>query len=398
MNLLRLAWKNISDSAVRSWVVVLCAALVAGFAIGATAVIRGAENSLQLALERLGADIMVIPAGSANQIEEALLVGKPATAWMPQSVVDEIAVLPEVTAVSPQLFLSTLRGASCCTVPEMFLIAYDPATDFTVRPWLESHLEGGLGLGEAVGGRYVFVPEGDEYISIYGYPIDLKGNLEATGTGLDQSMFFTFDTALEIARLSPVQAERELVIAPDSISTALVRVATDADPLEVALQIESTVPGVDAVASANLFRTQRDQIVGLLRSVVALLSIAWALSVALIGLVTSMATAERRREIGVLRAMGATRLTVLGALLTESAVLALSGGFAGIALAVFVVYLFRNLMIQLMNVPFLFPSPLSLLVMALAGLVLTLLSVASATLLPTLKIAYEEPGTAVKEW
>jgi putative ABC transport system permease protein len=398
MSLIRLALKNIGDSAFRSWVVFFCAALVAGFAISATLVMRGAEDSLRLVLERLGADIMVIPSGNETRVEHALLMGVPATVWMPKEVVSEIAALPNVAAVSPQLFLSTMRGASCCSVSDMFMIAYDPATDFTVRTWLERNLQGGLRLGEAIGGRYVFVPEGEDAIRVYGYPIDLKGNLEPTGSGLDQSMFFTFETALEIARLSPMRAERELVIAPDSISAALVKVEAGADPHQVAVQIEKTVPNVTAIESTHLFRTQRDQILGLLRSAAALLSIAWVLSIALIGLVTSMATTERRREIGVLRALGASRTTVLQSLLTEGAILALAGGAAGIALAAFTIFLFRDLIIRLMEVPFLFPTPLSLLVLALGGLALALISVTLATLFPTLRISHEEPGTTMKEW
>jgi len=396
--LIRLASKNIGDSAFRSWVVFLCAALVAAFAISATLVIRGAEISLRLVLDRLGADIMVIPSGNETRVEHALLMGVPVTVWMPRAVVTKIAVLPDVAAVSPQLYLSTMANASCCSVPQMFMIAYDPETDFTVRPWLERHLQGGLRLGEAVGGRYVFVPEGDKKIRVYGYGIDLKGNLEPTGSGLDQSMFFTFDTALEIARLSPMQAERALVIAPDSISAALVKVEANADPHQVAAQINRAIPGVTAIESTNLFRTQRDQVVGLLRSAVTLSGMAWGLSIALIGLVTSMATAERRREIGVLRALGATRTTVLQSLLAEGAILALAGGVVGITLAPVAIFLFKDLITRLMGTPFLFPTPLSLLGLALGGLALALVSVTVATLLPTLRISHEEPATAMKGW
>lgn len=398
MNLFRLALKNIGDSAFRSWVVAFCAALVAGFAVSATLAIRGAEDSLRLVLERLGADIMVIPADNQTRVEQALLMGVPVTVWMPDEVVPEIAALPGVTAVSPQLFLSTMRGASCCSVSDMFMIAYDPATDFAVRPWLERNLEDDLRLGEAIAGHYVFVPAGQDKILIYGYEIDLKGNLEPTGSGLDQSMFFTFETAHEISDLSPMQAESELVIAPDSISAALVRVEADADPHQVAEQIESTIPGVTAIESAHLFRTHRDQVHGLLRSAVTLSSLAWVLSIALIGLVTSMATAERRQEIGVLRALGATRTTVLKSLLAEGAILALTGGAAGISVAALAISLFRDLIIHLTEVPFLFPTLPSLLILALGGLALTLASVTLATLLPILRIAYEEPGTAMKEW
>jgi putative ABC transport system permease protein len=398
MGFLRLALRNIGDSPFRSWVVFFCAALVAGFALSATLVVRGAQSTLRLVLERLGADIMVVPAGAETRVEQALLMGVPATVWMPESVVARISAVPRVAAVSPQLFLSTMRGADCCSVPEMFMIAYDPATDFTVRPWLKRNLESGLRLGEAIGGCYVFVPEGRSTILVYGYEIALKGTLEPTGSGLDQSMFFTFETAREISRLSPARAERALSIEPHSVSAALVRVEEGSDPHAVAQQIERTIPLVEAIESTDLFRAQREQIVGLLQSIVGISIVAWLVSLGLIGLVTSMSTAERKREIAVLRALGATRATVLRALLTEGALLALAGGIVGGAAFASAVYLFRTLLVRWMGVPFLFPAPLPLLGLALGGLALALASVTLATFLPTWKVSRAEPGTAMKEW
>ena len=398
MGLLQLALKNIADSPFRSWVVCLSVALMTGFAIAARLVTGGAQESLRLVQERLGADIMVIPAGNQTQVEQALLMGVPVQVWMPRAVERQVAAIPGVAAVSPQLFLSTMRGASCCSVSDMFMIGFDPATDFTVRPWLEQNLEGKLQLGEAIGGRYVSIPEDRENILIYGYEIDLVGNLEPTGSGLDQSMFFTFDTALEIARLSPMQAEKELVIAPDSVSAVLVRVAEDADPASVAVEIERTIPGMTAIKSNSLFRTQRDQTLGLMRSAGTFLGIAWMMSIALIGLVTAMTTSERWREVAVLRALGATQATVLKSLLMEGGILALAGGAAAIAIAAFAVFLFRDLIVQLTGVPFLYPSPLSLLGLMLGVLALALISVILASLIPIWRIVRQEPGTAMKEW
>lgn len=398
MSLLQLALKNIADSPFRSWVVALSVALMTGFAITARLVTGGAQESLRLVQERLGADIMVIPSGNQTQVEQALLMGVPVQVWMPRAVERQVAAIPGVAAVSSQLFLSTMRGASCCSVSDMFMIGFDPATDFTVRPWLEQNLEGGLQLGEAIGGRYVTIPEGRENILIYGYEIDLVGNLAPTGSGLDQSMFFTFETALEIARLSPMQAEKELVIAPDSVSAVLVRVAEDADPALVAAEIERAISGMTAIKSNSLFRTQRDQTLGLMRSASAFLVIAWIMSIVLIGLVTSMTTSERWREVAVLRALGASQGMVLKSLLLEGVILVLAGGLAAISISAFAVFLFQDLIIQLTGVPFLYPSPLSLLGLMLGVLVLALMSAILAILFPVWRIVHMEPGTAMKEW
>jgi putative ABC transport system permease protein len=392
-----LAWKNANGNTFRSWTVVLCAALMAGFAVSTTIVIGGAQDSLQVAMDRLGADIIVVPAGAEHAMENAFLMGVPVVAWMPHSLVDRIAALPGVEAVSPQLFLSTLRGATCCSVPEMFLVAYDPQTDFTLKPWLEETLHEELRLGEAVGGAFVYVPADPGYILVYGYEVDLRGQLKPTGTGLDQSMFFTFETANEIARLSSVQAERELRIPEDDVSAVMVKVERGTDPHQVARQIQQALPQVTPVESTNLFHSQRVQILGLLQSLLVLLGVAWLLSVALIGMVFSIAVNERRQQIGVLRAVGFRRRFILQSLLAEGLILALGGGGAGIAFFILAVYLFRQLIMQLMGVPFLIPSLFSLFVLAAGALVLALASVTLGALIPTLRISLMDPAEAMRK-
>jgi putative ABC transport system permease protein len=397
MNLLRLAIRNVAGNSFRSWMVFFCAVLMAGFVISATLVIRGANDSMRLALERLGADIIVIPEGHEQRLESALLMGIPVHCWMPDTVPNQIAGIEGVEAVSPQLYLSTLRGASCCSVPEMFLIAYDPETDFTLKPWLEEHMEGGLQLGQAVGGSLVYVPVDPGYLLVYGYQLDLKGSLEPTGTGLDQSMFFTFDTAQEIARLSPDQAVKALDIPPRTISSALVRVGLDGDVSQVAGQIEAAIPGVTALETNQLFKGQREQIVSLLGSVVALLAITWLLAMALIAVVFSLAVNERRRQIGVMRALGARRTTVLQSLLLEAVLLALAGGATGVAVAVLAVSLFRPLIVGMMGVPFLIPGPLKLAGLGLGALALALAGVSLAALVPAVRISMQDAAISMRE-
>jgi len=397
MNLLRLTLRNIAGSSFRSWIVFFCAAMMAGFVVSATLVIGGAEDSLKLARERLGADIIVVPRGAETPLQDAILMGNPVHCWMPASNMTEIAAIPGVLTVSPQLYLATLVGASCCAVPEMFLIAYDPATDFTLRPWLEENLDGELVLGQAIGGAFVFLPAGQDSILAYGYEVDLRGNLEPTGTGLDRSMFFTFETAREIARLSYTQAVRPLEIPPDSISAVLVRVDAHADPHAIAQEIARRLPDVTPMESTNLFQTQRAQIRGLLRSVVALTAIIWVLAVALVAVLFSIAVNERRRQIGVMRALGATRLAVLRAILAEGVLLTLGGGTTGVVMAALAVYLFRPLIMSLMAAPFLFPALPGLLALVLQALGATLVSIILTALVPALRISLTDPAVAMRE-
>jgi putative ABC transport system permease protein len=397
MSALQLALKNISGNAFRNGVVFLCALLLAAFTLFTTVVMRGAETSLRLTIDRLGADIVVVPEGTESKIESALLMGIPARFWMPADNMARLASIEGVQVASPQLYLATLTGASCCSVSDMFMIAYDPASDFTVQPWLKGELRNGLRLGEVVGGSFISATEGDQNIKLYGYLVTLKENLEPTGTGLDQTMFLTFDTAYDIASKSSMQAESVLNIPPDSISAAMIKVKPGSDPHAVAIDILQKVPGVTPIESSNLFQSYRRQMTGLLKTILVILSVTWGLSVVLIGLVFSMAANERRKELGVLRALGATRRFVFQSLLAEASILALFGGATGLAVAGLAIFLFRNLIMVSLDIPFLLPSPVSLTLQIGAGLILALFSVNLAALLPAYKISRQDPAIAMRE-
>ena len=397
MNLTQLARKNIAGSAFRSWVVALCALLVAGFALGTTLILRGAESSLRLAIERLGADIVVVPEGTETKVESALLMGTTTRVWLPEEVVGKVGAVPGVAAVSPQIYLSTLVDAACCSVSDMFLIAYDPETDFTVEPWLIKTLGQGLKLGEVVGGTYVFVPEGEQNIQLYGYFVTLKANMEPTGTALDQSMFLTMETARDMARISETMAVEPLAIPEGEVSSVLVKLEPGQDPEAVALEIMHQVPGVTPIASPDLFRAYRQQMGSLRTTILAMMGLTLALSVAMIALVFTMAANERRRELGVLRAMGATRTFVFRSLVTEAGLLALAGGLAGIGLVVLVTYLFRNLIVVTLGLPILLPSPGTLLLEVAVGLALALVSITLAAMIPAYRISHMDPANAMRE-
>jgi putative ABC transport system permease protein len=397
MNLYHLARKNITGNAFRSWTVGLCALLVAAQALGILIILRGAQDSLRLAIERLGADIIVVPEGAEANVESALLMGNTTRVWMPANTLQKVATVPGVAAASPQIYLSTLVGASCCSVSGMFLVAYDPATDFTLGPWLKDTIGEGLQQGEVVGGSYVFVPEGEQNIQVYGYLVTLKANLEPTGTALDQSMFLTMDTAREIARISRTMALEPLEIPEDEISSIMVRVEPGVVREDVAVEIMHQVPGVTPIASSNLFQSYRQQMNSLRMSTVATIVVTMALSLVTLGLVFSMAANERRRELGMLRAMGATRAFVFWSLLTEAAILALVGSAAGIVLTLMVTYLFHNLLVHVLNVPFLLPSVRTLLLPVVAGLGLAMVSIAVAALVPAYRISQMDPADAMRE-
>jgi putative ABC transport system permease protein len=397
MNAARLIYRNVTRNGFRSGVVFCSALLLAALPFSVTFITEGGRASLQVVLGRLGADLLIVPEGAEIKVETALLMGKPAQAWMPLEKLAEIARLPGVAQVSPQLHLATLSGASCCSASEMFIVAYDPATDFTLRPWLDQQSGGALGPGEVLGGSQVMVPSERTNILVYGSPVRLKGNLARSDTGLDQTLFMTFQTAHEIAHMSATRAEQELVVPTNQISAILLKLQPGVAPRDVVARIGREVRGVTALQSPELFRGTRRELTGLLRVIFVVLALVWLLSVAVTGLIFSLAVHERRRELGVLRALGSPRSVVFRLLLAEAVVLALAGAASGIALCLAIVFCFREAIVFLLEMPFLFPPPALLAALISAGLLVALLSVVLAAFVPAWRISRMEPASAMRE-
>ena len=397
MRLIWFAFKNIRGSGFRSLAIFLAVMGVAGFLLATTLIIAGAQYSLNSGLKRLGADILVVPAGAETKVETALLMGKPTNIWMPQSNLQTVADIPGVASVSPQIYLNSLYGASCCAVSEMFMVVYDPATDFTVTPWLEKNLGRQLLKGEVVGGTYVFVPQNENYLKLYGYNLTLKGNINPTGTGIDQTLFMTMETAQAIAQSSLTTAVEPLKVDAGQIPTIMVKVSPGADVHAVAQQILLDTKGMVPIESPNLFGTFRTQMSGLLWGFFAITIIVWALAMVLIGLIFSTAANERKRDMAVLRAVGAPKNFIIKSLLTEAALLAVSGAIIGIAIASFGLYVFKDAIASSLKMPFLFPSIPSFLGLFSAGVAAAIITVVIAALIPAIRISRQELAIAMRE-
>jgi putative ABC transport system permease protein len=177
----------------------------------------------------------------------------------------------------------------------------------------------------------------------------------------------------------------------------LVKLKPSYNPYAVALAISDRYRDVDPIVSPDMFQTYRTQLNGLLSGVVVVIILTLIFSMLLIGLVFSMAANERRRELGVLRAMGATRAFVFQSLISEAGLLALNGGVAGVLLTSLVVVLFRKLIIAMLGIPFLLPDPSVLLLLVIGGLGWSLVSVMLAAMLPAYRISYQDPASAMRE-
>jgi putative ABC transport system permease protein len=323
-------------------------------------------------------------------------MGKSSDIFMPESKARELVNIAGVDAVSPQVFLKTLYGAPCCSASEMFLVAFDPVSDFTLRPWLDKQLDRELGRGEVIGGSYISADAAD-HLRLYGYQVTLVGNLEASGTGIDQSLFMTLETAQDIARSSLTTAESPLEVPSGEISTIMVKTSPKADPHLVALEIASKVKDVVPVESPSMFGAFRQQVAGLMQGFMYIEVFFLFLSSILAGIFFTIVINERRREVAVLRALGADRRFIFLSIISEAATLALSGALLGIAVASFATALFGGFITSSLGIPFLFPDLSSWLLLVGVGTALILTTVTLAAVIPAYRMSRQEPALAARE-
>lgn len=316
----------------RTLALLSAAASVAGGIFFVTLEMASVVNGVARGASRLGADILVVPQGSDETAGPFLISGRPSLATLDRSVVDRVRAVAGIRAASPQYFFRSAR-TPCCAVADVLLAAFDPATDFTVTPWIAADGARPLHANAVLVGAALPLLPGD-MITLYGTGLDVAATLEATGTDfIDRTVFLPFAAAYDIARRSQAGAGPKLVLSRDRISAVFVRVKAGTSPEKAAIFIEHAIPGVTALPASDIAGSLKKQLTLVSRTITGITAILWITSVLLIGIVFSLIVNERRREFGVLRALGATRGALFRMVMIEAALVCSAGGLAGLGIS-----------------------------------------------------------------
>jgi len=395
MNIPYVALKNLKRKLTRTWLLFAIVAVVSCTLFTATLFLKSINNALKIGTYRLGADILVVPASAEAKAKSALLSGEPTQFLMDRSVLDRVKHVEGVKDATPQLFIKP-TSFSCCFNVDVFLVAFDPDSDFTVKPWLEKNLNRKLGINEIITGRSVPVIVGD-MIPFFGTNFRVAGTMEPTGMDFfDRAIFMSLDAAYKMAADSKTKALQPIEIGRDKISTVLVQVNEDFTPDRVAVRIEYAVSGVKALVSDRVISTVRNQLSGLIRAIIIISIVLWFIVLLIMAFAFYMIVNERRREIGLLRAMGASRKHISIILLSEASLLSVGGGATGVILGFGLLMSFKGLMLHYLKLPYLFPSPADLTVLIAGAVIFSLATGLLSALLPSLAILKMEPYEAIR--
>jgi putative ABC transport system permease protein len=275
------------------------------------------------------------------------------------------------------------------------LIAIDPAQDFTITPWLEAKQQKPLAPDEIIVGSKI-VAGGGTNLNFYGHSFIVAGKLDPTGTGLDTSIFLRTDDAYKMANDSKETAIKPLVLPTGVASAVLVRVNNAAEATNISYRIVDQVPGTRVLTSSALVSTVSDQLAGITQILNLSALVATLISLPLIALISLMVVNERRREIGVLRALGATRTMIFRLILGESVIIAAIGGILGIAASWIVLILFQGYIAEVTRIPLSMPVVSSLVSISVVTFIVTVAVGGLAALYPAARSALMEPYEAIR--
>jgi len=324
MTWLRLSFKEWQRRPLRTAITASGVAIATAALFSLLAFQRGYRDGVRRELDRLGAHVLLAPKGCPYDAASMALHGANWPCYLRQEYLAEVRAVRGVMAAAPVFMAALYDAESIQTVYEGVdtnLLALK--ANWRIKGAFPGQ-EGALLVGSETArccrwqiGQRVHLPGlGDQCGTV-------TGILEPTGGADDTFVFLRLADAQRLFQ-HPHQLTHVLVRLADP--NQLDRVVADLRGCDAGL-------GMNVVPLAHVFHTIRSLVnaTRLLLGCVALV----ALLVAGAGVSNAilMAVAERRREIGVMRALGASQSNIFHLLWLETFQVCLTGAMAGVVLA-----------------------------------------------------------------
>ncbi len=369
MSLWKIAWRSIQQRSLASTLTAVSMALGVALVV-AVLVIHGViDKSFRRSAQ--GYDLIIGPKGSRLDLvlNTVYHMGRP-VGTIPYRYYTELAdqrFAADVETAVPICMGDSFSGFRVIgTNPDMFdKLEYLDGQKYTFQPggrnfdW-NAPFEAVVG---ATAARKTGMKVGDTFRPVHGEsgegeehePFTIVGILEPTGTPIDRAFFVNIKgfytlhtveaaeekpgsgaTAPESAESPPTPATESHHAEEDEHKISAILVVTQKDDYQRAMAFPRRVVeelDVQAVAPAEEIDRLFRGLVGDIQVVLLILAVLIVV-VAGIGIMVSIYNSmnDRRREIAIMRALGARRSTVMAVILVESILLALGGGAIGVLL------------------------------------------------------------------
>lgn len=391
-----LAWRNLAQKPFRTTCLIIMTLLFSASLFGGSILTKNLNDGIAGMANRLGADILIVPYGYEKELEVALLRGEPSTFYLKADLAQKIEKIKGISAVSSQLFIASL-SAGCCT-SKLQLIGFEQSTDFVISPWMKQQLTARLHDNEVVVGSKILADVGDE-ITFFNHRFRVAAKMDSTGMGFDTSVFMTMDAAYNLMKTADLLSG-DVDHIRNYVSSIFIRVDHDYQPKEIVNQIMQKY-AVEYNLDFVMTKVMISDIYKWLNSfsviVYTLAAIFWLLAIVVIFIVYSSTINERKREVGILRILGASRSMLVKMLFIESFIISVIGAIIGIIFATIVLCAFRMLICQSLGLPCINASFSSAITYGLIVFILTLIIAPLASSYSVLSITRTDSYQAYRE-
>ena len=397
--MLMLIWNNIARRRTQSTLTVTITALTVLVFVMVMGIFQTVTQGLALSRERLGADAILMPKYSNAKGDDLLFTAMPENIYMPIEVVEQAKQLDGVAAMSPQFYCQTLALGCCDPGEEARIIGYDPETDFILTPYLDEEHRSGINQEQVIVGNAYEDEDlvGMNYM-ILGRIFKVVSVLQPTGTGMDSTFFMDWHTAQDMCLESEVLRENWTKRDPhDYISVIMIKFEEGVDPNTFVRQVEESGMEAKVLLTGETISDLQGQLEVTMRVMFALWAASLLIAVlSLVGRFNALAK-ERKKEIGLLRAIGLKKGQVFRLIIGETCTMALMGGLLGSGIAL----ICMNPVIEgLKNAFKLSPSVWNTTLALLCGAAGVLLAVAlgfASAVTPAWKSASMDPQAAITQ-
>ena len=299
--------RNLARNRVRLLVSVGGVALALSLTLALDAIYAGVANQLTTYIDRSGADVWVSQPGVRNLHMVA--------SWLPDSVIDQVRAVNGVAEATPILYSTdTITAGDERAVAYVIGVRADAPMG---GPWDIVEGSSRVGRGEVIVDRGFARKAGatlGDRVTVLGGEATIVGLSEGTASLVNSVAFVSFDDFRAMRAGAPV------------VSFMLVRTADGASADGVAAEIERRVGGVTAQSRDAFAAGERRLVTDMSAEIISIMNvIGFVVGLAVVALTVYIATLARRREYGVLKALGA-RNRVLYRIVLAQAVLSVALG------------------------------------------------------------------------
>ncbi|MBQ8236730.1 MAG: FtsX-like permease family protein [Oscillospiraceae bacterium] len=333
--MLMLIWNNISRRRTQSTLTVTITMLTVLVFVMVLGVFQTVNQGLALSRERLGADAVLIPKYSAAKGDDLLFTAMPENIYMPIETVEQAGQLEGIAAMTPQFYCQTLELGCCEPGEAVRIIGYDAETDFLLKPHLDGECQNGINGEQLIVGSNF---EDDDLLGrnymLLGRVLEVVGILQPTGSGMDSTFFMDWRTAQDLCLESEVLSQSWTGRDPhDYISVIMIKFENGVDPDAFVRQVEESGMEAKCLLTGDTIASVQSQLQVTMQVMFALWLASLLIAVlSLVGRFNALAK-ERKKEIGLLRAIGLKKGQVFALIIGETCTMALMGGLLGSGIA-----------------------------------------------------------------